>query len=189
MMEPKKFYATPYSIQCPFDERLESSLVVKCWDDFDHSQTLHFPGSTTDIVYERNHDDHILQRCKKQEWSSCRAKLIEITHAEKKNELFIATRFMFSYRDYVYVGSDIADICLADIIYCTIPMIDHHVSAISKQASFESHSLRLILIIQVVQGLLQIELEGMEYRGLKASNVFISPDGTVKLGKYYAMIG
>ncbi|KAH8797852.1 hypothetical protein F5884DRAFT_758946 [Xylogone sp. PMI_703] len=106
----------------------------KCWDDFNHLETLHLTGSSTTIVYTRKtFDEYVLQYCKSLQWSQYRTRLIELTRAENGNPLFIATHFIFPYKNCIYVGSEVAYISLYDIISSTIPMTDDHISAILRQ--------------------------------------------------------
>jgi hypothetical protein len=106
------------------------STTNKCWDDFNHLERLNIVGS---IIYERKtYDEHVFQYCKKGEWSRFRSMLTDRTCARWKNKLFLATNFVLSYRENVYVRSEVADMCLAYIIYSNIAMKEEHIAAILK---------------------------------------------------------
>ena len=108
----------------------------KCMEDFDQFKTLRITGSATSFVYELNGDDHAMQSCKRRQWSACRAKLINLARA---NKLFLATHFTFSDEDNVYVGSEIAHMCLSDVIHC-VAMTEQHVGAVLLQVSTASRN-------------------------------------------------
>jgi len=101
------------------------------WEDLDHSQTLILGRSgLTCIVYERRtFYPHILQFCEKS-ITNQRLLLAEIA---RDSDLFISTHFMFVYKDNIYIGSEVAGICLADIIDCTLPLSEAHASSILKK--------------------------------------------------------
>lgn len=105
----------------------------KCLGDIDQLKTLRIIGSTTTaFVYERDGSDHAMQSCKRWQWSPCRAKLINLTQSPQRNNSFLATHFTFSDGDRIYVGSEIAHMCLSDIIHC-VAMTDEHVGAVLSQ--------------------------------------------------------
>jgi hypothetical protein len=90
-------------------------------------------GTSTQIIFERNtYTPYVLQWCKKNYETNIRVSLAELA---RTSPAFLPTRFIFDNCDTVYVGSQYADICLADIIGCTMSMNERHVSAILKPVS------------------------------------------------------
>jgi serine/threonine protein kinase len=155
------------------DKQQES--LDKCWDDFNHleSQVLGLSEQFTDrrstayIIYERRtFQPHVLQSCLREEFSIYRCALAEMA---RTNDLFVRTNFVFSYRGLCHVGSQLVDICLADIINCDIPLTDGHIAAI---------------LLQVARALYATSRQSIVYHNLKASNVYVSRSGTVHLGKF-----
>lgn len=85
------------------------------------------------LVYERKgYTPHVLQSCNRRDWTVPRCQLVEIARDSK---FFVSTHFVFSHEDDVYIGSQVADMCLADIIGGSISMTEDHASAILTQVS------------------------------------------------------
>ncbi|KAI9763380.1 MAG: hypothetical protein M1840_000572 [Geoglossum simile] len=146
----------------------------RSWEDFDHSQTLILGCSgLTCIVYDREtYRPHILQSCRE----NITTQRLLLAGIAGESDLFISTHFVFVYRDNIYVGSEVAGICLADVIDCTIPLREAHVSSILKR---------------VVQALIEATEKGIQYSHVKASNVFLShhcndlePDLLIQLANF-----
>jgi hypothetical protein len=85
------------------------------------------------LVYERgDYKPHVLQSCNRRDWTVPRCRLVDIA---RKSKFFVSTHFVFPHEEDVYIGSQIADICLADIIDGSISMTEDHASAILTQVS------------------------------------------------------
>lgn len=111
-----------------------AELSTVKWEDFDHSQTLHLGYSTTTrIVFKfTTLDPVLLKSCKSFSYTDLRGKLVEIAKTSQ-DALFLETKCVFSYRQDVYVGSELSDMSLEDIIDCTIPLQEVHLSSILYQ--------------------------------------------------------
>ncbi|KAL3421821.1 hypothetical protein PVAG01_05977 [Phlyctema vagabunda] len=146
------------------------TLLWKSWDDFDHTKTLYLGVQrSTFLVHQA--DDYapfILQTCGQYDWTEWRGKMIQLA---RHNAAFTTPRFMFQHENSIYVGSDVEEfgITLADLIACTIPMLEIHASAVLKQ---------------VVQALCKVESLGLVYHDLTASKIFISRAGMVRLAGF-----
>ena len=91
-------------------------------------------GTSTQIVFERGTGmPYILQWCKKDHKTNARVSLAELARSCPN---FLPTHFIFDDHDTVYVGSQYGDICLADIIGCTMPMDETQVSVVLKPVSW-----------------------------------------------------
>ena len=104
--------------------KLKLSVVpeVDIYDIFDHTQTLRLGFPEPCIVFEKtSYQPYILQCCKKEEFTAAKRRLTEIA---KTNDFFITTRHIFPHADSYYIASDVADICLANIINCLILMTE-----------------------------------------------------------------
>lgn len=115
----------------PVTELPDEELPSRSLEDFDHSQTLILGHSgLTRIVYERGtFRPHIIQFCQK-DITEQRLLLAQIA---RDDDLFITMHFTFVYRDNIYIGSKVADVCLADIIDCTVPLTEVHASSILRR--------------------------------------------------------
>ena len=97
---------------------------------FEHSQSLAL-GEATFIVFEKTTGlPHILQSCKKENWTAGRSILADIA---RTSNFLVCTENYFESAGRVYMVSQIADMSLADIIPCSISLSDAHISAILKQ--------------------------------------------------------
>lgn len=85
------------------------------------------------LVYERkDYKPHVLQSCNRGDWTVPRCRLVDIA---RESELFVSTHFVFPHEEDVYIGSQVADMCLADVIDGSISMTEDHASAILTQVS------------------------------------------------------
>jgi hypothetical protein len=100
---------------------------------FDHLYTLALGFSNaTLIVYEQmTMIRHVLQFCGRQNWTKHRCAIVE---AARTSTSLVNTHFVIYEEDRVYVGSQLADMCLADMIHCS-EMTEVHVSAILRQVN------------------------------------------------------
>ncbi|KAH8807071.1 hypothetical protein F5884DRAFT_899531 [Xylogone sp. PMI_703] len=142
------------------------------WEHFDHSQSLILSDDVF-IAYLKEHDDYyVLQSCLLSEFILERAELIQMAWIYPS---FVSTKCVFRYNDKVYVGQEKADMCLMDIISCTISLKENHVSAILSQ------------IIHALDSFYEETSRGSNhliYGSLRAHNVFVTKDGKVKLGSF-----
>jgi hypothetical protein len=114
------------------EEPAEYSVELRSFQDFILPRSVGRKGSAR-YVYERNsYEPHLLQSCNKQDWTVPRSQLVE---AAKQSRFFVSTHFVYSHKREVYVGSQIADMCLADIIWGSISLTEDHASAILTQVS------------------------------------------------------
>lgn len=111
------------------------------WEDIDHSQTLDLgcQGSTS-LVFRKDFDSKrdtlnymVLRFCDRCDFTPEKSQLVEMAY---DNASFLSTGCLFDYNQKVFVGSELADMSLADIIDCTIPMDEVHLSTILDQVSF-----------------------------------------------------
>lgn len=135
----------------PIAEEEAKEEIQYRWADFDHANSLFRTfraGNTskteeehdkTRIVYELSRGAgafirkaHLLQWCRKEDFSVCRSMLLNIA---SDDEGFLSHNFRLTHRDRCYVGSEIASICLADMIYCSVSIKEEHASAILTQVS------------------------------------------------------
>jgi hypothetical protein len=93
---------------------------------------LGFGESTTIVQDRKTLSTHILQYCDSKDWSEGCERVVELG---KANNYLVSTHFTFRTQGRIYVGSQIADMCLADIIFCTLPINEEEVSAVIKQVS------------------------------------------------------
>lgn len=112
------------------------------WEDIDHSQTLDLGDlGSTSIVFQKVFDNKrdipnymVLRSCYQYDFTPEKRKLVEMAQAHD-NSYFLATRSIFNYNQKVFVGSELSDISLADIIDCTIPINETQLSTILYQVS------------------------------------------------------
>jgi hypothetical protein len=111
------------------------------WDDIDDSQTLDLgdPGGTS-IVFtkesspESHEPSYFVLRCSAQvEFTPARRRLLELASADE--DLFLAVRCVLHRSQKVYVGTELSDMSLADIIDCTISINEIQLSAILSKVS------------------------------------------------------
>lgn len=81
---------------------------------------------------KQNYSPHVLQSCHEKRWTVPRAWLVNIA---RECESFVATHFVFSHKEDIYVVSQIADMCLADVIDETLEMTEDYASAELTQVS------------------------------------------------------
>ncbi len=74
----------------------------------------------------------MLQSCNRRDWIVPCCQLVDIA---KESKFFVSTHFVFPDEEDVYIGSQIADICLTDVIDGSISMTEDHASAILTQVS------------------------------------------------------
>lgn len=162
------------------------------WEDFDHTLTRDLAPPkkaergtvTTKIFYEkRTFTPHVVQFCRKRYVSKESLQLVDLARTSKS---FIKTHFTFSWGDTLYIGSQVADMCLADIVHCSLKMTEAHAAAILNQVSSSNRTQNFVSLScrKVALGLVQLAASGLKYNGIKASNVFISRDGLVQLSKF-----
>jgi hypothetical protein len=121
------------------------------WNDFDHTKSLFLTfrkshnGAESDdidktrIVYEVSRDEkqrllgrHVLQWCLKSDFDSYRTELLRIA---EENRHFVNYNLAFPHQDRYYVGSQLAYVCLADVIASSIPIGEEEAVAILTQVS------------------------------------------------------
>lgn len=111
------------------------------WDDIDDSQTLDLgrPGGTSlvftkDSSPESHEPNYFALRCDNHlKFTSERRRLLELASADE--DLFLAVRCVLQRNQMVYVGVELSDMSLADIIDCTISINEIQLSAIVSQVS------------------------------------------------------
>jgi hypothetical protein len=130
----------------PVTEELAGELAEKSYVERTPDFVLLLPIGTkrsAAYVFEQNKATnekecvaYIQQSCNKRKWTRPRARLVEISkeHIARERPSFIATHFVFHKGEDVHVISQIADICLADIIEA-FEMTEDHASAILTQVS------------------------------------------------------
>jgi hypothetical protein len=113
------------------------------WEDFDHTKTLKlgFSGSTSIIFTRQPLDKYncaVLRFCDEVAFTAEKRRLVETALAETAlaNERFLTVLCSFSYNQKIFVVSELADISLADIIDCTIPLQEIQLATILDQVSF-----------------------------------------------------
>ncbi|KAH8787539.1 hypothetical protein F5882DRAFT_461552 [Hyaloscypha sp. PMI_1271] len=153
-----------------------SSREVAHWEDLDHTQTLHLGDSeATRIVYQKLTFDYaVLRSCPETEYTSEKKALVELSRTQSNMHL-LSTAWVFSYKRRLHVGSELSDMSLADIIDCTISLEEIHVKTILHQVA---QALRFLHACSERLG------TSMRYASLRASNVFVSRNGTVKLASF-----
>jgi hypothetical protein len=107
------------------------------WEDFDHTKTLKLGLSgSTSIVFPRqplsNSDCAVLRFCDEVAFTAEKRGLVETAI----NEHFLSVRCLFSYDRKFFVGSELSDMSLADIIDCTIALREIHLATILAQVRF-----------------------------------------------------
>jgi len=120
-------------------EHKDEEFLSKKWEDFDHSQKLGLGvwGSTWTVRDKTTSKEYVLQSCHQSDWTLPRLRLLEL--ARQSDDLFVAPKFMFFQRERAYVCSDIAGICLAELIDGTIAIQEIQAAAIIKQVPISSN--------------------------------------------------
>ena len=82
-------------------------------------------------MFENNtYKPYVLQACPKEAWNESWDKLLQIAHS---NPAFLSPRFLIHDKDRIYIGSDLADVYLQDVIGCTRQLTEKHVAVILSQ--------------------------------------------------------
>ena len=123
------------------DEGQSTPAALLRWDDIDDSQTLDLGGSgSTSLVFTKNSDPgspgpnyFTLRSYSQVKFTPERRRLIELASAEEN--LFLSVRCVFNQNQRLYVGTELSDMSLADIVDCSIPVNEIHLSAILGQVS------------------------------------------------------
>lgn len=108
------------------------------WSDFDHSLSLYLGYSgTTRIVYETDtYSPVVLESCSLQSWTTERLGLIRIANSAIS---FIPTRCYFSHEGQMFIGTQVWDVALSDIMACAIELFDIHIRAVLKSVMIQNH--------------------------------------------------
>ena len=116
---------------------LGKSYTQLQWEDFDHAKTLTLNESgTTSICYQKDTNESVvLKLCEKKDFTPLRQQLVTMAGLYGDDAAFLSTKCLFNYKQNVYVGSQLSDMSLADIIECSIPLEEEHVSTILNQVS------------------------------------------------------
>ncbi|TGO90369.1 hypothetical protein BPOR_0067g00110 [Botrytis porri] len=158
----------------------ESNYQNMKWEDFNHQQTLMLGyTNSTFIAYPKEakrgpHSEYVLKSCTIRNYTPERLRLVDLAR-EAKGEFFLKTLCVFRYEERMYVGSELSDMSLEDIIHCTIHLNEHHLSAV---------------LIQVVSALCYFHKRTREsgieliYDNLDASTVFLKRNGKVQLANF-----
>ena len=116
-----------------------ASTTLLRWEDIDDSQTLDLGGlGGTSLVFtkdsERPGPNYFALRSYNQaEFTPERRRLIELASADEN--LFLEVHCLFDHNRKVYVGTELSDMSLADIIDCTMPINEVQLSAVLGQVS------------------------------------------------------
>lgn len=119
-----------------------SPTNLLAWEDIDHTQTLELGDSgSTSLVFRKDFDTEsampnyfTLRACHPSDFTAEKKQLVEMA-VFHNNALFLHVRCAYSYGQQLFVGSELADMSLADIIDCTIPIDEVHLSAVLHQVS------------------------------------------------------
>jgi hypothetical protein len=105
------------------------------WDDFDYSQTLHLGFSeSTSVVYRKNtFEPTVIRSTSKVSYNKVKRGLVEMTRAHLNLKSFMLTVCVIKYSSKIFVGSELSDISLAEMIDYTISFLECHLSAILSQ--------------------------------------------------------
>ncbi|KAG9240687.1 hypothetical protein BJ878DRAFT_524820 [Calycina marina] len=134
--------------------------------------------NSTWIVYTNQSNvqdfEYIVLRCgEKRHFTT--EKLALLKCARERTNTFLSTLCTFEHNRRIFVGSELLDMSLADIIDCTIPLQEVHIATVIKQ---------------VVEGLHYLSISStalgtpVVYNSLRASNLFEGRNGLVKLATF-----
>jgi hypothetical protein len=114
-------------------EHKDEEFLSKRWEDFDHSQKMGLGvwGCTWTVRDRKTLKQYVLQSCHQSAWTLPRLRLVEL--AKQRADLFVAPKFLFFQRETAYVCSNLAGICLAELIDSTIVIQEIQAAAIIKQ--------------------------------------------------------
>jgi len=117
------------------------------WEDFDHSKTLNLTDSgSTSIVYHKHTSEGAVLRFRaEKDCTSEQKQLAEMTYRSSSQHGFLPVLCVFRHRSSYYVGSGLSDISLEDIVECSIPLDEGHVSTILFQVGAPRRLLELLL--------------------------------------------
>lgn len=120
-------------------EHKDEEFLSRRWEDFDHSQKMGLGvwGSAWTVRDRKTSTEYVLQSCHQSAWTVPRLRLLEL--AKQRTDLFVTPKFMFFRKETAYVCSDIAGICLAELIDGTIAIQEIQAAAIIKQVFFSIH--------------------------------------------------
>jgi hypothetical protein len=107
------------------------------WEDFVHSKTLNLSDSgSTSIAYTRATDKSIVLRfCSEKDYTPQKQQLVELAFLDLESNAFLSTACVFAHNDLYYVGSEMSDISLEDIVESSIPLEEEHIWTILCQVS------------------------------------------------------
>ncbi|KAJ8062047.1 hypothetical protein OCU04_009827 [Sclerotinia nivalis] len=151
------------------------------WEDFNHAQTLVLGyTNSTFIAYPNNtkktpHSEYVLKSCAIRDYTPERLRLVDLAHDTIGSGFFLTTLCVFRSKERMYVGSELSDISLEDIIHCTILLNEDHLSAILNQ---------MISALCYLYERTRESGVGLIYNNIDASNVFLKRNGTVKLANF-----
>jgi hypothetical protein len=155
------------------------------WGGFNHQQGLILGYSnSTFIAYPKNLQDgnpseYVLKSCALQTYSPEKLRLVDLARAPSGSNFFLGTLCVFEFGTNLYVGSELSDISLEDIIHSTVDLAEHHLAAILGQ------------VISAMSYFHERTREaGVElvYNSLQASNVFLKRNGKVQLASFGSRI-
>lgn len=107
------------------------------WDDFDHKLSVYLaPSEKTRIVYEKENEytPVVLRSCNLDDWTPERLGLTRIT---KYQSSFLSTRCIFPYNGQMYIGCELQDVSLLNLIDCTVPLSEDHIKAVLQKVSYQ----------------------------------------------------
>ncbi len=116
------------------DQANVSRKEITQWDDIDHVQTLHLgdSGGTSIVFHSITCDYVVLRSCPETRYTSEKKALVELSRTQSNKHLLL-TACVFSHKRRLYVGNELSDISLEDLIDCTIPFEEKHVKTILGQ--------------------------------------------------------
>ncbi|KAF7880472.1 uncharacterized protein EAF02_007318 [Botrytis sinoallii] len=163
----------------------ESNYQNMKWEDFNHQQTLVLGyTNSTFIAYPKEtkrspRSEYVLKSCTIRNYTPERLRLVDLAREPSGSEFFLTTLCVFRFEERMYVGSELSDVSLEDIIHCTIHLSEDHLSAV---------------LIQVVSALSYLHKRTREsgieliYDTLDASTVFLKRNGKVQLANFGSRI-
>lgn len=102
------------------------------WDSFDHSRTLRLglSGSTSIVFQPASCGVFVLRFCNEDDFTPARKILMRMSASI---DGLISAPCHFFYDRKCYIGSELSDMSLSDIIECTLPLQELHLSTILSQ--------------------------------------------------------
>jgi hypothetical protein len=177
----------------PSSSNFDNAIKPFQWEDFDHSKTLDLAESgSTSIVYHRTTgESFVLRVCVEVGLTYQKKLLVAIAGCHPSSSHFLSTACVFTHDSNYYVGSELSQVSLEDIIECSIPVEEGQISTILCQVHQEDDIWGPLMLIskQIAQALQYLyecsETSGtpLIYGSLQPSNIFINQNGDVRLGK------